>query len=322
MREINFLQAICEAQYEEMKRDPRVFLMGEDVASNMMGTSGGLVEAFGKDRVRNTPISESGFTGLGVGSALVGMRPIVDFGIASFIYVAMDQIISMAAKCTYMYGGQAKVPIVFRAAMYYGGSMAAQHSDRPIPSFMNVPGIKIIVPSTPYDVKGLLKSAIRDDDPVMCFEDGTVLATKGAVPEEEYLIPLGKADVKRAGSDVTIVAIGGGVLLALAAANELSKENISAEVIDPRTLVPLDKNTILESVKKTGHLVVVDPSHKTCSAASEISAIVAEEAFWSLQGPIQVIAAADTQVPFSPALEPQIFPSKEKIIAAVQKTMK
>jgi len=224
--------------------------MGEDVASNMMGTSGGLVEAFGKDRVRNTPISESGFTGLGVGSALVGMRPIVDFGIASFIYVAMDQIISMAAKCTYMYGGQAKVPIVFRAAMYYGGSMAAQHSDRPIPSFMNVPGIKIIVPSTPYDVKGLLKSAIRDDDPVMCFEDGTVLATKGAVPEEEYLIPLGKADVKRAGSDVTIVAIGGGVLLALAAANELSKENISAEVIDPRTLVPLDKNTILESVKK------------------------------------------------------------------------
>lgn len=321
MREITYLQAIDEAQREEMQRDSQVFIMGEGVVDGIMGTSGGFVKEFGKERVLDTPISESGFTGVGVGAALVGMRPIVDLTIASFVYVAMDQLISMAAKCTYLYGGQAKVPIVFRACMYYGISNAAQHSDRPYPSFMNVPGLKIIAPTTPYDMKGLLKTAIRDDNPVMCFEDVHFSGMKGAVPEEEYLIPLGKADVKREGENVTVVAISGAVPLALDAANELAREGISVEVIDPRSLVPLDKATILESVTKTGHLVVVDPAHKTCSAASEISAIVAEEGFWSLQAPIERVATDDIQVPFSTALELQIYPSKEKIISAVRKTL-
>jgi pyruvate dehydrogenase E1 component beta subunit len=321
MREITYLQAIYEAQREEMKRDPRVYIMGEDVTMGVFGTTKGLVEEFGKERVRNTPISESGFTGVGVGSALVGMRPIVDYSLASFMYVAMDQLVSMAAKCTYMYGGQAKVPIVFRAAMFYNISNAAQHSDRPYPIFMNVPGLKIIVPTTPYDVKGLLKTAIRDDDPVICFEDAACWGRKGPVPEEEYLIPLGKADVKREGTDVTVVAIAGCVLLALDAAEELAKEGISVEVIDPRSLVPLDKAAILESVKKTGRLVIADVAHKTCSAASEIASIVAEEGFWTLKAPIQCVTTADTQVPFSPALEPLIYPTKDKIISAVRKIL-
>ena len=321
MHEVTYLQAIYEAQLEEMRRDPRVFIMGEDVSQGVFGTTAGFVDEFGKERVRDTPISEAGFTGVGVGSALVGMRPIVDYSIASFMYVAMDQLISMAAKCTYMYGGQAKVPIVFRAGMFYGGSNAAQHSDRPHPMFMNVPGFKIIMPSTPYDVKGLLKSAIRDDDPVICFEDNTLWFNKGSIPDEEYTIPLGKAEIKREGKDVTVVGIAGGVMLALAAADELANEGISVEVLDPRTLVPLDKDLILQSVSKTGRLVVVDPAHKTCSAASEISAIVAEEGFWNLKAPIQRVATADVQIPFSPALEPLLYPSKEKIVAAVQKTL-
>lgn len=321
MREINYLQAIYEAQHEEMTRDPNVYIMGEDVSRSIYGTTRGFVEEFGDERVRDTPISESGFTGVGVGSALVGMRPIIDFSIASFMYVAMDQLVSMAAKCTYMYGGQAKVPIVFRAGMFYGGGNAAQHSDRPHPSFMNVPGLKIVAPSTPYDIKGLLKTAIRDDDPVLVFEDNTLLGTPGPVPEEEYTIPLGVGDVKREGTDVTIVCIAGCVTLAMQAAEKLAQEGISAEVVDPRTLVPMDKGIILESVSKTGHLVVADPAHKTCSAASEIAAIVAEEGFWSLKAPIQVIATADVQIPFSPVLEQQVYPSTEKIIEAVHKTM-
>ncbi|SLM18327.1 Acetoin:2,6-dichlorophenolindophenol oxidoreductase subunit beta [uncultured spirochete] len=321
MHEITYLQSIDEAQREEMKRDSRVFVMGEGVAHGVMGTSVGFLKEFGKERVRDTPISESGFTGVGIGAALVGMRPIVDFTIASFVYVAMDQLISMAAKCTYLYGGQAKVPIVFRACMYYGVSNAAQHSDRPYPIFMGVPGFKIIAPSTPYDMKGLLKTAIRDDDPVISFEDINLWGIKGTVPDEDYTIPFGQADVKRKGTDVTVVAIFSGVPMALAAADELAQEGVSVEVVDPRTLVPLDKAAILESVKKTGRLVVVDPAHKTCSVASEISSIVAEEGFWSLKAPIQRVTTDDIQVPFSTALEPQIYPSKEKIIAAVHKTL-
>jgi len=318
MREITFIQAIYEAQYEEMARDERVFIMGEDVSKGVFGTTKGFVEEFGIERVRDTPISEAGFTGVGVGAALVGMRPIVDYAIASFMYVAMDQLVSMAAKCTYMYGGQAKVPIVFRAGLFHGTANAAQHSDRPHPMFMNMPGFKIIMPATPYDMKGLLKSAVRDDDPVICFEDGNLWFRKGPVPEEEYLVPIGEADVKREGKDVTVVAIGGSVGLALDAAVQLENEGISVEVVDPRTLVPMDKKTIIDSVKKTGRLVVVDTAHKTCSAASEISAIVVEDAFDSLKAGIQRVATDDVHVPFSPALEPLIYPTKEKIIKAVQ----
>jgi pyruvate dehydrogenase E1 component beta subunit len=321
MHEATYLQAIYEAQHEEMQRDPSVFVMGEDVSLGLFGTTKGFVEEFGRERVRDTPISESGFTGAAAGAAMVGMRPIVDYSIASFMYVAMDQLISIVAKSTYLYGDQAKVPVVYRSGLFYGGNNAAQHSDRPYPMFMNMPGLKIIAPSTPHDIKGLLKTAIRDDDPVLCFEDGTLWFTSGPIPDEEYLIPLGKADIKRPGENVTVVAIAGCVLQALAAAEELAGEGISVEVIDPRSLAPLDKRTILQSVEKTGRLVVADPAHRTCSAASEIAAIVSEEGFWSLQAPIQRVTTADVHIPFSPALEPQVYPSKEKIIAAVKKTL-
>ncbi|MCZ7567665.1 MAG: alpha-ketoacid dehydrogenase subunit beta [Ardenticatenaceae bacterium] len=321
MRELTYLQAIYEAQREEMQRDPHVIIMGEDIEANVFGTTGGFVEEFGRDRVRNTPLSENGFTGAAAGAAMVGLRPIVDYTIASFLYVAMDQLVSIVAKGTYMYGGQAKIPVVLRAAMFYGGSNAAQHSDRPYPMFMNMPGLKIIAPTTPYDVKGLLKTAIRDDDPVMCFEDGTLWATKGPVPEEEYLIPLGQADVKREGNDVTVVAIAGALPQALAAAEELAGEGISVEVVDPRSLVPLDQGTILKSVEKTGRLVVADPAHKTCSAASEIAAIVAEEGFWNMKAPIARVATPDVHIPFSPPLEQPLYPNKERIAAAVRQAM-
>ena len=321
MRQISFLQAIHEAQAEEMRRDPRVFIMGEDLRTNVFGTAAGFVEEFGPERVLNTPLSEGGFTGAAAGAAMVGMRPIVDFTIAPFMYVAMDQIVSIVAKSTYLYGGQAKVPVVLRANMIYGNSAAAQHSDRPYPMFMGVPGLKIIVPSNPYDMKGLLKSAVRDDDPVLCFEDGKLWGAKCEVPEEEYVVPLGKADIKRAGSDVTVVAIGAMVPQALEAAMQLEAENISVEVVDPRSLVPLDREAILESVKKTGRLVAVDVAHRTCSAASEIAAIVAEEAFWDLKGPVMRVTTPDNHLPFSSAMEKGLLPNKDKIVAAIRQTL-
>ena len=255
---------------------------------------------------------------------MVGARPIVDVTIASFLYVAMDQLVSIVSKATYMYGGQARVPLVIRASMFYGGNNAAQHSDRPHPIFMNMPGFKIIAPSTPADMKGLLKSAVRDDDPVLSFEDGTLWASKGPVPDNDdgdFLVPLGQADVKRSGSDVTLVAIAGTVPLALAAATELEAGGVSVEVVDPRTLVPLDIGTILRSVEKTGRLVVTDPAHRTCSAASEIAATVAEDGFWSLKAPIQRVTTAASHVPYSPALESQVYPSTEKIVQAVRRTL-
>jgi acetoin:2,6-dichlorophenolindophenol oxidoreductase subunit beta len=304
-----------------MRRDPRVFIMGEDLRTNVFGTAAGFVEEFGPQRVLNTPLSEGGFTGAAAGAAMVGMRPIVDFTIAPFMYVAMDQIVSIVAKSTYLYGGQAKVPLVLRANMIYGNSAAAQHSDRPYPMFMGVPGLKIIVPSNPYDMKGLLKSAVRDDDPVLCFEDGKLWGVKGDVPEEEYLVPLGKADIKREGSDVTVVAIGAMVPQALEAARLLEAENISVEVVDPRSLVPLDREAILSSVKKTGRLVAVDVAHRTCSAASEIAAIVAEKAFWDLKGPVMRVTTPDNHLPFSSAMEKGLLPNKDKIVDAIRQTL-
>src|SRR5918911_1763864 len=316
MRDITYLQAVYEAQHEEMQRDERVFIIGEDIEASFFGTTAGFVEEFGPRRVRNTPLSENGFIGAAAGAAMVGARPIVDVTIASFLYVATDQLISIVSKATYMYGGQARVPMVIRAAMFYGGNNAAQHSDRPHPVFM------VIAPSTPADMKGLLKSAIRDDDPVLSFEDGTLWASKGAVPEDgDYLVPLGQADIKRPGNDVTVVAIGGTVLHALAAAAELEAGGVSVEVVDPRTLVPLDTATILGSVEKTGRLVVADPAHRTFSAASEIAAMVAEEGFWSLKAPIQRVTTPPVHVPYSPALEPQMYPTRDKIVDAVRRTL-
>ena len=320
MAKLTFLEAIRQAQFDEMQRDPTVFLMGEDLVCNVFGTTTGFVEAFGTERVRDTPISENGFIGAAAGAAMVGTRPIVDATISSFLYPAMDQIISIIAKSRYIYGGQARLPLVLRSCMFYGNSNAAQHSDRPYSMFMNVPGLKIIVPSNAQDALGLLKAAIRDDDPVLCFEDSTCWSSKMEVPDDpEFLIPLGKGDIKREGSDVSIIAIAGGVPLALKAAQKLAKDGISAEVIDPRSLVPLDIDMILKSVRKTGRAIVVDPAHQNCSAASEIAAQIAEHAFEALRGPVLRVATADTHLPFSPIIEKPLYPTADRIIAAARR---
>jgi acetoin:2,6-dichlorophenolindophenol oxidoreductase subunit beta len=317
--ELTYLNAIVEAQREEMLRDERVILIGENI--DIYGGSP-LFKTFDEKRLRNVPISEGSFTGMGIGAALTGLRPIVDLTIASFVYLASDQIINQAAKLRYMTGGQLQVPIVFRACTYYNAGNAAQHADRPYPFFMNVPGLKIVAPSTPADMKGLLKAAIRDDDPVIVFEDINLWTKKERVPvDPDHLIPIGLADIKRAGDDVTIVAIAGCVPKALAAAEVLEREGISAEVIDPCTLVPLDKQTLLQSIAKTGKLVIVDHSHRTCSVASEIAAVVAEEGFEHLRKPIQRVTTPSVHIPYSAALEKPLYPSKESIATAVKRIL-
>lgn len=321
-RRITFLQAIQEAQSEEMTRDERVFIMGEDIICNVFGTTTGFVDKFGLERVRDTPISENVIVGAAAGAGMVGMRPIADLTISSFLYPAMDQLLSIAAKSRYLYGGQARLPFVVRSCLFYGNGNAAQHSDRPYSMFMNVPGLKIILPSNPYDMKGLLKSAIRDDNPVLSFEDSTLWMSKAEVPDDpDFLVPLGVADIKREGSDVTVVAVGGAVPVALKAAAQLEKEGISVEVVDPRSLVPLDRETILRSVTKTGRAVVVDPAHQSCSAGSEIAATIAEEAFDALKGPVRRVCTPDTHIPFSPPLEKILYPNVDRIVAAVHGLM-
>ncbi len=316
-----FVEAINQAIKEEMSRDETVFIMGEDIRRSVYGATAGLLDEFGEKRVLDTPLSENGFFGAAVGASLVGMRPIVET-LTSFMWVAMDQLVSQAAKMRYMFGGQASLPVVYRATMFYGGGSAAHHSDRSYPMFMNMPGFKILVPATPRDAKGLLKTAIRDNDPCIVFEDGTLSGTTGDVEEgDAALVPFGVADVARTGSDVTIVAIAGGVAMALRAADELEEDGISAEVIDPRTLVPLDKGTILESVSKTGRLVIVDPAHKVCSAASEIASIVSEEGFWDLQAPIMKVAAEQVHIPYTPVLERLVYPNTDKIVNAARATL-
>lgn len=316
---MSYLDAIVQAQIEEIERDERVIMMGEDIA---IYGSGDLVERFGATRIWAMPISETSFTGMGIGAAITGLRPIIDLNIASFMYLASDQIINQASKLRYMTGGQVQVPIVFRVCMYYGESIAAQHSDRPYPLFMNVPGLKIVCPTSPADVKGLLKSAVRDDDPVIFFEDIKLWPVKGDVPTDpDYLVPIGKADVKRIGSDVTIVAIAGAMRPALDAAQTLAERGISVEVIDPRTLKPLDMETIIRSVAKTGRLLLVENAHRVANATAEIAANVCEEAFESLKKPIIRLTAPDVHVPFSPVLEKTLFPQKEQIISAVNKLL-
>jgi pyruvate dehydrogenase E1 component beta subunit len=317
-REITYFEAVFEAEREEMTRDERVVLIGEDLA---LYVKTGLLAGFGSNRIRSAPISENGFVGMAVGAAMTGLRPIVDLTIASFCFVAADQLVSQAAKSRYMFGGQANVPLVVRSAMWHDGSNAAHHSDRPYPMFMNVPGLKIAVPATPGDAKGLLKAAVRDDGPVLIFEDKNLWFRPGPVPESEHVVPLGVANIAREGSDVTIVAIGSTLAAALEAAEELSAEGCSAEVIDPRTLVPLDAGAILESVARTGRLVVVDPANRTCGAAAEIAAIVAEEAFDALVAPIVRVTTPDVHIPFSPPLEKPLYPSREKIAAAARRVL-
>jgi acetoin:2,6-dichlorophenolindophenol oxidoreductase subunit beta len=328
MSVMSFLGAIGAAQKEAMDADERVFIIGEDVEANVYGTTGGgktrqetgdFVQMYGRNRIRNTPISEEGIVGAAAGAAMTGLRPIVDLSYSSFLYMAMDQLVNQVAKNRYMFGGQASMPAVFRSAMFYGLNTGAHHSDRPYPMFMNVPGLKIMVPSTPSDAKGLLRTAIDMDDPVLTFEACILWGLKEEVQDDEFWIPFGVARTHREGTDVTIVAISSSVQEALAAATALEEEGISVEVIDPRTLVPLDKASILKSVAKTGRLVVVEPAHRTCGAAGEISAIVAEEIFDSLKAPIVRLTAPDMQIPFSPALEKQMYPKKDEIVAAVHR---
>lgn len=325
MAQTIFVEAINQAIGEEMRRDENVFIMGEDIRRAVYGATADLLAEFGDKRVLDTPLSENGFFGAAIGASLVGLRPIVET-LTSFMWVGMDQLISQAAKMRYMFGGQATLPVVYRATMFYGGGSAAHHSDRSYPMFMNMPGIKIVVPSNPADMKGLLKSAVRDDDPTIVFEDGTLFGMRGDIPDDselpqgELVVPFGEAKIIREGSDCTVVGIAGSVNVAVTAADQLAAAGISVEVIDPRTLVPFDKQTVLDSVEKTGRLVIVDPAHKVCSAASEIASIVAEEGFWSLQAPIQKVASEQVHIPFSPALEKLVYPDVEKVIDAVKRT--
>lgn len=321
MHTVTYLEAINEALHEEMTRDEKVFVMGEDVGWNMLGATGGLREAFGTERVRDTPISEAGFVGAGAGAAMVGMRPVVDMLIAPFVYVAFDQIVSIIAKSTYLYGGQARLPITLRAPMIYGAGNAAQHSDRPYATFMSIPGLKIIAPTTPHDVKGMTKAAIRDDDPVVSFEDFSLAGRREDIPDDDYVVDLGQAAVRREGSDATVVAVAGAVPHAIAAAEALAGEGVAVEVIDLRSIVPLDRETILASVAKTGRLVLADPAHEMGSVASEISAIVAQEAFWDLQAPIVRVTTPHTHIPFSRPAEEPLYPNPDRIAAAVRQVM-
>lgn len=315
-QKLSYLQAIVEAQREEMRRDERVILMGEDIAVYGAQT---LFDEFDAKRLRNTPISENSFTGVGVGAALTGLRPIVDLTIASFCYLASDQIINQAAKLRFMTGGQLKVPLVVRTSTFYNNRTAAQHADRPYPLFMNTPGLKVIAPATASDAKGMLKAAIRDDDPVIMFEDINLWGKKEEVPvDPDFLVPIGKADVKRTGKDVTIVSVAGCLPHALGAAELLAKEGVDVEVVDLRTIVPMDKATILTSVAKTGRLVIADNSHKVGSVASEIAAFVSEEGFESLRKPIQRVATPSIHIPYNATLEKQLYPSKASIAEAIR----
>jgi pyruvate/2-oxoglutarate/acetoin dehydrogenase E1 component len=316
VRKLSYQQAALEALQEEFRRDGKTLYMSEHVNEPLR-------QEFGEARVRETPISESAFVGAGVGLAGSGFRPVVDIGMATFGFVAMDQMVNQAAKITYMFGGQAKFPILYRMTVGTGLSMAAQHCISPYPMYMNAPGLKIILPSTPYDMKGLMKAAIRDNNPVISFEHMALGDTIGDVPEDEYVIPLGVADVKRDGADVTVVALARMVHIALDVASELEEEGISVEVIDPRTLEPLDRDTIRASVAKTGRLVVVDEACQTCGAAAEIISLVVEDGdtYEFLKASPKRVCAPDVPVPFSPPMEQYVAPDKKKVVAAVRQVM-
>jgi pyruvate/2-oxoglutarate/acetoin dehydrogenase E1 component len=317
MHEASYLEAIGEAQIEEMQRDSDVLVMGQDMRAGLYGGQG-MLEMFGEDRVLDLPTSETASVGTGVGAAMTGLRPVIDMTFACFTFVAMDQFVSQVAKARYVSGGALTLPVTYRVLFIYDAGVGVQHSDRPHPMFMSVPGLKIVAPTTPADAKGLLKSAIRDDDPVIVFEDSYLWDTKGAVDDgaDDVLVPLGTADVKRVGEDVTIVALGRCVSLALTAADELADQGISAEVVDLRSLAPIDWATIFTSVEKTGRLVAVDPAVRTCSAASEILATVCEHRYAALKAPPRRVASPRVHSPYTAVLEKAIYPNAEKIIAA------
>ncbi len=314
-RELTFAEAIREALAEELRRDPRVFVIGEDVAE--AGTPfkvlSGLVEEFGAERVIDTPISEAGITGLCVGAAMTGMRPVVDIMFGDFITLTMDQMVNQAAKVHYMSGGKLRVPMVMRTTLGASRRSAAQHSQSLHAWFSHVPGLQVAMPSTPYDAKGLLKTAIRDENPVAFFEDKMMYKLTGPVPDEDYTIPFGVADVKRQGTDITIVATSSMVQIALSAATMLGSIGISSEVIDPRTLFPLDKQTLIESAKKTSRAIVVDEGYERYGTTAEIASVIADGAFYYLDAPVKRIGAMDVPIPFSPVLEDLTVPTEQSV---------
>ena len=319
-RELTFAQAIREALAEEMRRDATVCILGEDVAE--AGTPfkvlSGLLEEFGKERVLDTPISEAGFTGLAVGAAMTGMRPVVDIMFGDFITLTMDQMVNQAAKVHYMSGGKWKVPMVMRTTLGATRRSAAQHSQSLHAWFCHVPGLKVVLPSTPYDAKGLLKAAIRDENPVVFFEDKMMYKLKGPVPEDDYTVPLGVADIKRAGEDITLVATSSMVQVALAAAALLDEIGISAEVVDPRTMWPLDEKTLVESVRKTSRAIVLDEGYERYGVTAELASVIAAGAFYDLDAPVKRMGAMHVPIPFSPPLEDVTVPTEQAVFDAAR----
>lgn len=324
MRTITYAQAIQEAMREEMRRDERVILIGEDIGvyGGAFGVTAGMIEEFGPRRVKDTPISEAAIAGAAVGAAATGLRPIMEIMFMDFVTLTMDQIVNQAAKMRYMYGGKASVPLVVRMPAGSGTGAAAQHSQSLEAWLCHVPGLKVVAPGTPRDAKGLLKAAIRDDNPVMFVEQKLLYRTEGEVPEEMEPIPIGVAEVKRSGTDVTVIAYGRMLPRALAAAEQAQAQGIGVEVVDPRTLVPLDHDTLIASVKKTGRAIIVHEACKTAGYGAEIAAMIAEsEAFDYLDAPIQRIAGADTPIPYNPQLEQEIVPSEQDILDAILRAM-
>jgi pyruvate dehydrogenase E1 component beta subunit len=315
VREITFGEAVREALAEEMRRDPRVFIIGEDVAETgtVFKVLKGLVDEFGTQRVLDSPISEAGIAGIGVGAALTGMRPVVDIMFGDFITLTMDQMVNQAAKTHYMSGGKLKVPMVLRTTMGATRRSAAQHSQSLHAWLSHIPGLKVAIPATPYDIKGLMKSAIRDDNPVAIFEDKMLYQSKGPVPTEEYTIPFGVADVKRSGEDITLVATSSMVQVALAAADMLAELGLSAEVVDPRTTVPLDRQALIDSAKKTSRALVIDEGYQSYGVTAEIAAAIADGAFYYLDAPVKRLGAMDVPVPFSPVLEDLTVPTPHSV---------
>jgi pyruvate dehydrogenase E1 component beta subunit len=320
-REITYREALNEALKEEMRRDSAVFLLGENIGSRggSFQVTAGLLAEFGSLRVIDTPLAEAGFTGAGIGAAITGMRPVVELPFVDFCMLAMDQIVNQAAKFRFMTGFKGSVPLVIRTQGGCGNNLAAQHSQSLEALFYHIPGLKLVVPSNPYDAKGLLKTAIRDDNPVIFMEHKLLYATKGIVPQEEYEIPLGQAEIRRTGNDITIIAWSKMVNTSLEAAQNLAEHGINAEVIDLRTLNPLDKNTMLNSVRKTGRTVIAQEAVRRGGVASDIASIIQEEAFESLKTPVSIVAAKNTPVPFNSVLEKTCIPQVDDIVTAAQK---
>jgi len=317
MRKLRYLKAVSEGLKQQMAKDENIFVIGEDVRESLRGITKGFIDEFGPERVIDTPISEAGFTGIGTGAAFLGMRPVLEFQISEFIFFAFDQLIDQAQKLRYMSGGKLKVPVTYIiVGAGAKGGMAGQHSDNPYPYILHG-GMKTVIPSTPYDAKGLLVSAIRDDDPVAFFLPINIQGMKGNVPEEEYSIPLGKGEIKKEGKDITVVAVGHLVSIALEVAEKAETEGRSIEVFDPRTLLPLDKELLKKSVSKTGRVIIFDDSNRTCGYAAEISAFISEECFKYLKAPIKRITRADVPVPFSKTLEEYVLPDEKKLFRAV-----